>query len=250
MVVISTAALLTWAMAYRKGHLLSAAKTIQPAELKKKHSYDPALLRQFEQLSAQLDFNRQRCTYSGRISAVDGADTSLSAKNIEFLFCRHGSDFYYRVGNSETVHEDGINLFIQHEQRKVVLSDNPMLVKSPQSDLTAIEKKLRFEDYDLVSTNEGKNRKIAALNPTHITCKELALIGDTLSGKLETVSARFSNLSDPLNRKKDRVITITIDEIENKASLGRYTRMRQVIAGTKGNWRLTGKYADYELILL
>jgi hypothetical protein len=248
---ITMVAMLTLAMTHHQKHLpqMPATRTVRETS-KKGHSYDPVVLREFEKLSEQLDFNRQNCTYAGSVNAFDGADTSVSAENLAFLFSRHSSAFYYRVGNTETIHQDGINLFIQHDLHKVVLSDNPMLVQSPTTDLSAIEKKLNFEDYDLVSTSDGKNRTIAAVNPTHITCKELALTCDTLSGKLVGLSARFSNLADPLNKKMDRVVTMTIDEIENSSSIGKYTRLHQVIEGKPGSWRLKGRYADYELILL
>ena len=248
--MISMAAVFTWAMARRHTQQLVPVKTRQPGTGKKKeHSYDPVLLRQFEQLAAQLDFNRPHCTYSGVINMEDGGDTTASVHDIEFTFSRSGSDFYYRIGNTETIHQDGINLFIQHEQRKVVLSHNDMVVQSPVTDLAAIEKNLRYEDYDLVGSMDGTGKKISVLNNTHITCKELSMTYDTVSGKLQKIYTRFSNIADPLNKKKDRVIAIAING-EDKSHLSHYPRLHDIITANKGNWRIKNKYANYELILL
>lgn len=250
-VVISMAALFTWAMTYRhKQQLLHEAKHQVADGKKKEHSYDPSLLKQLEQLSAQLDFNKQYCTYSGMINVDDGGDTTASVHNLEFLFSRSGKDFYYQMGNTETIHEEGINLFIQHEQNKIVLSHNDIVVQSPVTDLGTIEKDLRYEDYDLVGSNEGGGKKISVLNNTHVTCKELSMTYDTISGKVQKIYTRLSNISDPLNKKKDRVISVSISGIEDNGHLGRYPHLHDIIASSDGNWRLKNKYANYELILL
>lgn len=249
--VISITASFAWAMTYQHGKERAGVKAYKPvARKKKEHLYDPVLLRQFELLSAQLDFNKPHCTYSGVINVVDGGDTAAAVHNLEFLFCRSGKDFYYRMGNTETVHDDGINLFIQHKQNKIVLSNSDMSVQSPVTNLGAIEKNLRNEDYDLVESTLGTTKKISVLNDTHITCKELSLTCDTVSGKLQKIYARFSNISDPLNKKKDRVFSISINEMEQDAHLGRYVRLHDVLTGNERNWRLKNKYANYELIQL
>ncbi|WP_302903240.1 hypothetical protein [Mucilaginibacter sp. BT774] len=250
-IVISTGALFTWAMTYR--HLQQPLQTMRHQVTdgkKKEHNYDPALLRQLEQLAAQLDFNKQQCTYSGIINVDDGGDTTASVHNLEFLFSRSGKDFYYRMGNTETIHEDGVNLFIQHEQNKIVLSHNDMVVQSPVTNLATIEKNLRYEDYDLVGANEGGGKKISLLNNTHITCKELSMTYDTISGKLQKLYTRFSDIADPLNKEKDRVISVSIKGIEDNSHLGHYPRLHDVITATDGNRHLKNKYANYELILL
>jgi len=249
-IVISMAALFTWAVTYHhRLHTLPQAKPVA-GEKKKEHNYDPALLRQLEQLAAQLDFNKKECTYSGMINIDDGSDTSASVHNLEFLFSRSGKDFYYRMGNTETVHEGGVNLFIQHEQNKIVLSHNDLAVQSPVTNLASIEKNLRSEDYDLVGSTEGADKKISVLNSTHISCKELSMSYDTLLGRLQKIYARYTDIADPLNKKKDRVIAIAVNGIEDKGHLGRYPRLHEIVTLEGNNWRLKNKYANYELILL
>lgn len=249
-IVISMAGLVTWAMTYRhKQRPLLKAITLTD-EKKKEHHYDPALLKQFEQLAAQLDFNKKNCTFSGMINVDDGGDTTASVHNLEFLFSRSGKDFYYRMGNTETIHEDGINLFIQHEQNKVVLSHNDIAAQSPVTDLTAIEKNLRNEDYDLVGSKEGDDKKISVLNNTHVSCKELSMSYDTISGKVRRIYTRFSDLADPLNKKRDRVISVSMGVMEDNSHLGRYPRLHDIITANGEPWHLKNKYANYELILL
>lgn len=248
--VISMAGLFTWAMTSRHRQLPLHMARQSAGEKKKEHHYDHALLKQFEQLAAQLDFNKENCTYSGTINVDDGRDTSASVHNLEFLFSRSGRDFYYRMGNTETIHEDSINLFIQHEQNKVVFSHNDIAAQSPVTDLSAIEKNLRYEDYDLVGSNEGAGKKISVLNNTHISCKELSMTYDTISGKLQKIYARFSDIADPLNKKRDRVISVSVGVIEDNSHLGRYPRLHDIITANGETWHLKNKYANYELILL
>ena len=116
--------------------------------------------------------------------------------------------------------------------------------------MATIGKSLRYEDYDLVGSNAGTAKKISLINNTHITCRELSMTYDTLSGQLRNIYTRFTNIADPLNKEKDRVISVSINDMEDNSHTGRYLRLHDVITSAGGNWRLKDKYANYELILL
>ena len=250
MAAISTITALAWAVEFHKKDHLQPVKKQAGVAGKQEHTYDPELLARFEKIGTQMDFNKQHCTYSGVINVDDGSDTTLTVHGIEFLFCRSGKDFYYRMGNTETIHENGLNIFIQQEQHRVVLSAQDLVVKPPVTDLHAIEKSLRYEDYDLVCNASGGLKTLSVLNGHHVTCKELSFTYDTLSGKLEKIYTRFSNLADPLNKTLDRVVDISVRSIEDKDHLEQYTSSKDVLEKRGGKWRLKSRYATYELITL
>jgi hypothetical protein len=212
--------------------------------------YDPGLVNKFESLGQQLDFNRAHCTYAGIINMVDNKDTTNTVKGINFLFCRAEKNFYYRVGNAETIYQEGVDIFIQHEQKKVVLSNREIAIKAPVTGSQEIQSKLRNESYELVSKSRGDKKTLSIVNDHHISCKELSVTYDTLSNKLERIYTRLSDFGDPLNKNNDREIEVLISRIDYKGDMDLYPSAADVLKKTGGKWKLTSKYADYELIIL
>jgi hypothetical protein len=212
--------------------------------------YDPVLLSKFKELTQELDFAKPHCTYAGTINIIDGKDSASTVLGIKFLFCRANKDFYYQVANTETIHQNGINVFIQHEQGKVVLSDQDMPLKSPVINLEELQKKLQYESYHLTSKMTGNSKVLSLLNDTHVTCKEISITYDTLSNKIEKLNTRLSDFSDPLNKKKDRLVELLITRVEDTGRLSKYPSVNDVVYQEDGKWKLTAKYAKYELIIL
>jgi hypothetical protein len=234
----------------KRNQQMAVKKTVHPLVKLKQLVYDPALLRKFEKLAGEFDFNKTLCTYAGVINIEDGKDSTNSVRGLEFLFSKVNKDFYYRLGKTETIHQNGLNVFIQHEQDKVVLSNPNVVMKSPVNNVQLLQKNLRSEGYELHTSVSGNNRTLSLINDTHITCKEFSVSYDTVSDKLVRIYTRLSDFGDPLNKKKDRVIEINISTLQDKASLGRYPLLNDVLYKAGGKWKLTAKYAKNELIIM
>jgi hypothetical protein len=245
--LISTATLLAWAAERHQRQTLPAAlKTLPQPEI----VYDPVLLEKFGQLGQALDFTRPRCTYAGTINVHDGADSTKSLHAIGFLFCRADKDSYYRLGNTERICHGRQNIFIQHDQKKILLSNGELVASPPVSNSLLSEKTLRDENYELRSQTSGAAKTLRILNEEHPNCKELSFTYDTLSGKLTRILTRMTDLGDPLNKKRDRVMEVHLDRLEHNGDPGLYPAISEVVTRRAGKWELTRKYMAYELIIL
>lgn len=249
-VLCSTVTVLALAISRRTARPVMPKGNTEMFEPEKLKTYDPALLNKFSDLARAMDFNRSHCTYEGLVNITDGADTSNNVHDAGFLFCRSRGTYYYRAGNTETIHQGKLNVFIQHDQQKVVLSSQEIKVKAPLTGIPAITAMLRSEDYVLTGNITGSKKTLAVTNEHHITCKEIAMTYDTVSGKLEHILTRFSDFGDPLNKQRDRVTDVKILQIEDKAKLSLYPGFNDVLIKTAAGWQLTARYANYELIIL
>jgi len=213
-------------------------------------NYDHRLIEKMNDLTAQFDYNKPECTYAGMINMTDGRDSTHTVKGIRFLFCRKNKSFYYQVGNTETIHRDGLNIFIEHEQQKVVVSARNFDIKSPVHNTEGMEKMLRYENYALISRTDSATKTISVVNEHHISCKEISASYDTVSGNLKRIYTRLSDVTDPLNKKKERQVEVLFSRISGTGNLRLYPAVADVLEKEKGGWKLTTKYAKYELIRL
>jgi hypothetical protein len=212
--------------------------------------YDPALLKKFTDGVRSLDFNRVHCTYAGLINMVDPNDTTNTVHDLHFSFCRSGNDYYYRLGGVEIVHENNVNLYIQNDQHKVVLSSLQINIPTPVKNMDVIIKALQSENYVLSCSLKGNRQTLKIVNEKHLSCKELSVTLDTLTGKLERIYTRLNDFGSMMDKGKDRVIDVQVSEISNRINKTLFPSVSSVLSGANDRWSLTGKYKNYELIRL
>jgi hypothetical protein len=245
---LSLAALITMAIGFHKRPgQVTRAKAASP-ENGQPIVYDPVLLKRFITTIHSLDFNKPKCTYKGVIDMTDGNDTSNNARGLKFSFCRSGDDYYYQLGSNEIIHRDSLNLYIQHDQRKIVLSKRAIVIKPPTNDLALVEKDIRSESYLLKSTFNGTNQTLSLLNEHHITCKELSVTLDTASGRLERIYTRLTDFGSPVNKNRDRVMRVDITLIKDEVNMQLYPAVKDILKKNGNKWELAAAYKDYELI--
>lgn len=212
--------------------------------------YDSLLLKKFTKAIRSLDFNRPTCTYAGVIGMDDPNDTTNTAHHIDFLFCRDGEEYYYRLGTVEIIHRGELNVYVQHDQHKVVLSAQKIVIQPPVKDMAPMIKSLQSENYELRSTGKGSKQTLSLVNEHHFSCKELSVTIDTASGQLERIYSRLNDFGSPMDKGKDRVIDVRIQQISGRANRKLYPRAEDIVKGGNGKWSLRDKYATYELIML
>lgn len=228
----------------------SPVKTPAASRVVKDAVYDTVLLKKFSTLLKTLDFNNNRFSYTGRFNVSDGQDSSNNVHDLSFLFCRNGKTFYSKVGNNEVVNDNGANIYIENDRKKIVISNKAFQLKSAITNLGQLIKQVRGEDYQLNTTVAGNIRKISLLNEHHITCKELSVTYDTLTSKLTTVQFRFTDFSDPLNKKKERKVEIDVSKIDANGRPSEHPGIKDIVKEVNGKVVLRSKYATYELITL
>jgi hypothetical protein len=221
-----------------------------PVKLKadKEIVYDTVVLKRFTTLLQTLDFNKSNFSYAGRFNITDGKDSLANVRDLPFLFCRAGKDFYSKVGNNEVVNEDGVNIYIENDNKKVVVSKAEFRLNVAMTNLKQVVEKARSEKYELVSLVNGRSGKLSLLNEHHVSCKELSVTYDTLTKKLNSVLLRYSDIADPLNKKRDRKVEIDVSQVE--ATARKHQGVKDIVKELEGKLTLLPKYSDYELITL
>lgn len=217
-----------------------------PAE--KQIVYDTVLLKRFTALLQTLDFNKNSFSYAGKFNVSDGKDSSANVHDLQFLFCREGKVFYSKVGNNEVVNDKGVNIYIENDNKKIVVSNEEFRINMTMTNLKQVVEKARSERYELVNSTSGNSGTLSLINEHHVACKELSVTYDTLTQKLNTVLLRYSDISDPLNKKKDRKVEIDISQIEPNAR--KHPEIKDIVKEEQGKFTLLPKYSAYELITL
>lgn len=212
--------------------------------------YDTVLLKKFSGLLQTLDFNRPKFSYAGKFNISDGQDSSANIHDLPFLFCRAGKVFYSKVGSNEVLNDGRMNIYIENENKKVVVSSLAYQINPALSNLSQLISKARSEQYELLTSVSGSVEKISLLNEHHVACKELSVAYDTLSQKVAQITLRYSAISDPQNRKKDRKVEIAVGQTEYDVHMGDYPSVKDIVKEINGQPVLRSKYATFELITL
>lgn len=212
--------------------------------------YDKTLLAKLDTVMHSVDFSRNAYTISGSISVSNKADSSENMNNANFLICKKGGEFYYREGPVETINEGGFYICIDKDTRKVIVSEQKEINAMSIINKAAIRKAIESENYELRSIFHGPLQVISLVNEHHVSCKEYAMTFDTLTNKINRIYNRMTNLSDPLNKAKDKIIDIRINRCETDADLSLYPGKNKVLRKDGNKWILTSEYSKYKLLVM
>ncbi|OCX53373.1 hypothetical protein BEL04_03470 [Mucilaginibacter sp. PPCGB 2223] len=223
-----------------------AKKAIPPAAL----VYDEASIRKLEDIAKNLDFGRPTYTITGNITVVNKEDSTQTMNAVAFILCKNKNEFYYKEGETETINQGGAYITINDRTKRVLVSPEKHVNTISIINIDQIKEALRSEKYQLHSTKKNNEETISMLNEYHISCKEYNLTYDTVSNKLTRVYTRLTNIHDPLNKAKDKIIDIRFTRSDNQADMNDYVTKNKVIYKSGKQWNLTAQYADYQLIQL
>lgn len=243
--------LLTWAVQHRyfKGNTVVAFKVKET--LARKFVYDKKLLATYERVTKYYDsLSKKNYTMSGTLNLTDGADTSDNLKGINFLMCKVGEEFYYRLGKVETINEDGVYLMVDNTAKKIVVTEQKKLgTESYNPNLfTHLGDNLQSEQYNLTGKVNGSVQTISFINETHITCKQYSMSFDTLNIGLKHLYLRLTNFQEPEKRDKEKVISVQVNEFDSRADLKKYLSKQEVLRKAGSGWKTVGAFEEYELI--
>lgn len=212
--------------------------------------FDNALLKRLDNVFKNLDFGRPAYTLSGTITVVNKEDSTENMKNVYFLISKKGGDFYYKEGETETINEEGVYIDINKQTNKVFISPQKQVNTVSIIDVDKLKNALQSEKYNLTSKVTDGMQTISMLNEYHISCKEYALTFDTLNNKINRIYTRLTDIKDPLNKSKDKIVDIKITRLDNEARLEDYNTKNKIVYKSGKNWTLTARYSGYKLIQL
>lgn len=209
-------------------------------------TYDKSLLLKFEQL-CQV-FNRKKdYIFSGTIKETQSIDSSKSLTPIKFIMCRKGDNFYYQMGDAETINADGLCIMLDHSAKRIAISTQRGIMIPGIMNTINLEEKLRSEYYYLNSQNTGKETKLSIVNENHLTCKEYSITYNSLSSELTGMYTRLTDINHPSEREFDHEIEIQINNWGNKQDADNHLSKKVIIRRGR-EYELAAPYKDYELI--
>jgi len=225
-----------------------AKRAVVPVINEPVQKYDTVLLAKFKKIEAAINIKDKACTYSGVINIIDKADSINSAKNVSFLFCKKDSSCYYKMGNTETLNNRGLYLYIDHGNKKVLVGRQKVISVPDFTSSRNLTNDLASENYTLSGKTTGPLQTLTLLNERHISCKQYAIIFDTTTYKVARIHARMTNFSDPLNKNKEKILDVVFSNWQNSADIDSHIAVDKILVEDGKQLKLTALYKNYELI--
>jgi hypothetical protein len=210
---------------------------------------DKAVLDKFEQVCKKMGDVKDNYTLGGVINITDHANPAEAMDHVNFLVCKQGNEFYYRLGKTITLNEQGVYLYIDNQSKRVMVSPQ----KSVQYDagmkqFADMGANIQSEHYKMISKINGDEQTISLVNEHHISCKQYTITFDRHSLQVKYLYMRLTNLNDPLNKVNEKVVSVSISISDNTADVSKCLSKDQVIKRVKGEWKTVDMYRGYELI--
>jgi hypothetical protein len=237
------------ALAIQIGQKNAAVELVKlPAKKPVQLKYDPELLDTMASVASQMDLNTHPLAYDCVVSIKDGADTASGTIKQRVLFCKNGAECYYKINDAETLNAGGFYLYIDHSQRRVLLSRQRNIEAPAMGVLSDIKHRMQAEDYALMASVNGSSRTLQLLNEKHISCKSYSITYDTLTRKIASLNVRLSNAMHPEIKSMDKIINMDFVGWPAQSSPAKYLNAGDVFAIESGSVVLREKYKDYQLV--
>ncbi|EHQ24340.1 hypothetical protein Mucpa_0140 [Mucilaginibacter paludis DSM 18603] len=209
--------------------------------------YDPALLVKLNEVINTFAGQRHAFTLAGVVNLINNADTSEKMDHVQFVLSKNDNNFYYRMGKMEAIGENGIYLNINPDTKKVFIAEKKQINTVSVINMDQLKQVLETEDYQLTGKVNGSLETISLINENHYTCKEYTVTFDTLTKKLTNIFYRMAYVREPMNKAKEKLITIALTQCDTTGSLNKYKNKADII---DAQGKLLGKYERYQLIHL
>jgi hypothetical protein len=210
---------------------------------------DSALLRRLSRVLSGMDLQNQPCTYSALVSFTNYADTARTLLNVPLVLAKDGNNCYFKYGPTEELNKDGLSLYIEHQQKKIMLGKQKAIRTNPVASMSAMKENLLTEHYQLSSKSEGPNTTIRLVNDRNVSCRLYAITYDTLTYQVKRIVARLTNYRYITDKSKDRLIDMRFLSWKKEANLGEFLQVSDVLQQQGNKWSPAGKFKTYELIL-
>ncbi|WP_214073228.1 hypothetical protein [Mucilaginibacter sp. dw_454] len=210
---------------------------------------DKALLAKFELLCKKMRDIKGNYTLGGIIDINDKANPADRMNHVSFLFCKQADEFYYQLGKTVTLNEQGVYLCIDYGIKRIMFSRQKTVnYDTGLKQFADIGATIRSENYQLSSKITGDEQTISLINERHITCKQYALTFNRRNMKIKRLYMRLSNFNDPLRTGNEKIVDVSINTWDNTADVTRYLSKNNVIEHVNGTWKTTKEFKDYQLI--
>jgi hypothetical protein len=240
-------------LALAVGHHFITKKIIvkvAPAPKVQLPEYDTALFNRFNTALRSIAVDSVAKTFSGILDITDGRDSINNVHALPLLVSTGGNKRYFRIGSTETILQQGMCIVIENDQKRVIVTRQTTPQTNILDNLQLLKSGLRTDRFVMVTKRMDNERVISFVNDHHINCKEFSVTYDTTTNKLTRLYARLTDIEDPLNKKKDRVMDLHIQRINNTVEFGEYPGLHTIIKQDGKNAALSAKYEGYKLVIL
>lgn len=210
---------------------------------------DTVKLERLAKIAKDLQFDQENISIRGNLTIRNGSDSSQNVSKLPYRLIKRGTTFYSSLGLTETLNANGLYVFVDKGQKKILVSQGKKITaQNILPDMQQMIKRMKEEEYQIrenvVSPTENK---ISLLNPNHIQCKEYSIYFDKANLHAKGVSIRMSNIDDPLNAKKDKTVDFKYANTLTDASKLMSARIVKKLG--KDKFTTTDAYKGYEVIV-
>ncbi len=249
LMMLATALTLTFG-----GDCYSTAAIFRPSDVadtawREQQEPDKVLLAKFQQLCKKMSEIKDSYTVAGTMNIIDHANPRDKMENVKFLFCKKGDQYYYLLGTTATINEDGIYLYIDNETKKILLSQQKKVVYDPGfKQFANLGANIKSENYRLVSKVTGDMETLSLINEHHISCKQYSISLKKNSMTIKRLYMRLTNFYEPLKTDNEKVVDVSISEWDDAADISKYLTKDKVVIQGNGGWKTVSGFKNYQLI--
>lgn len=223
----------------------------QPSETASGGKKDPvqiALLNEMSTLLKQYDTTNTSYYLGGNLTATDRSDSANALKNITYKIGKWDQQLYSRIGETETINNKEVYLYIDHAAKKIMLSKHKTVVQQGGLSFDKLYEYVRGEGFLLNKKTEGNLLRIGILNPNHLSLKGISIAYDSVTRQVRNIKIRQADVTDHMNENKEKWISLDITEWNEDPDPVIYLNERKFIVKKNGQWQCTAAFQDYELI--
>lgn len=207
---------------------------------------DLAILEELGNLFHRLD-SITAFEVSGTVTAFDPSE-GAGKMEMNYRYARLDSLVYYQLGQQETVSNSEMLLMVDHKAEKIFVSRPQQFSPGLFPSSSILANFLTGEGYDISRKTKSGLNWIILQRSNHISCKDYR-VGFDQAGFIRQTYMRITDVSDPLNDAKDRIMEATADKwtIEDPA-MTMFDASRFVTRAS-GGYAPAPAYKNYALIL-
>ncbi|WP_423735449.1 hypothetical protein [Chitinophaga caseinilytica] len=207
---------------------------------------DLAVLEELGGLFHRLD-NITAFEVTGTVTAFDPSDGAGKVQ-MDYRYARLDSLVYYQLGQQETVSNTEMLLMIDHKAEKIFVSGPQRFSPGLFPSSTILANFLTGEGYNISRKTKGGLNWIILQRPNHISCKDYR-VGFDQAGFIRQTFMRITDISDPLNDAKDKIMEATADRWTIADPAGATFDVTRFVTRSQGGLTPAPAYKNYALIL-
>jgi hypothetical protein len=184
---------------------------------------------------------------SGQIAVKDPADTSNNI-HTGFRFARRYDSIYYALGDDQILSLPDIYLTVNNAVKKIFILPSKKVQAPFHLPVDTLLKMYAEEGYSVQVISNPPLKTVRLFRSNHISCKEFKVTWQEQERALKEVSMRLTDLDDPFNNDRDKIVTVRIADWLTLVPRDLFDKNKYVQQGD-GQWMPATRLSDYELLV-